>query len=213
MSTTLTPVAPLPWLVKRGVLALWHELPRCLVAGALALTTAVPFAVAALAGTPGWLLAITTVPPALALTGLARLIAAVSRADGVAMRTVRVDPVLAIALAGAASLAGGGLTTSGTAAIAGAALAAVLLLVGPLALAYGAARDRHGLRALRGGVILAAFRPSWTITLLALGCLGGFIVAASLGILAIVVLPLLFAIGSSLVTGLLEEIDTRSGSR
>ena len=198
----------LPWLVKRGALALWHELPRCLAAGTLALTALAPLAVAVVAGAPGWLVAITTLPLTLALTGLARFIAAVANADGVHMRTLRLDPVLAIAMAGGASLAGLGLATGGAARIAGAAGAAVLLIVAPLALAYGAVRDRSGLSALRGGAILAAFRPSWALTLLALGCLGGFAVAASAGILAIAVLPLQFAIANSFVTELLATIDT-----
>jgi hypothetical protein len=207
-STIMTPTT-LPWLVKRGALALWHELPRSLAAGALALAAMVPLAVAVVAGAPGWLLAITTLPVALTLTGLAHFAAGVVRADSVHMRALRLDPTLALAIAGLGSLAGLGLASGGFALVAGAVGAAILLIVAPLALAYGAVRDRGGLDALRGGVILAAFRPSWALTLLALGCLGGFAVAASAGILAIVVLPLQFAIANSFVAELLETIDAQ----
>jgi hypothetical protein len=207
-----TAAATLPWLVKRGVLVFWHELPRCIVAGAFGLAAAVPLVVAIVVAAPGWILAATTVPPALALTGLARFAAAVARGDGPRLAMLReIDPALALPLAGGVSLAGLGLASGGLAAPAGAVGVAALLLVFPYALAYGALRGRRGLRALRGGAILVAFRPSWAFTLVAMGCLGGFAVAASAGVLAAAVLPLLLSITASQTIGLLHEIDTIQG--
>jgi hypothetical protein len=205
MAATMVAAATLPWLVKRGALALWHELPRSFVGGALVLAAAVPFGAATVTGAPGWLIATTTMPVALALTGLAQVTAAAVR--GERARILRLDPALAVFIAGASSLAGLGLTAGGPAAVLGAAGAAALLLIVPLALAYGAVRGRSGLAAVRGGVILAAFRPSWALTLLALSVIGGFAIAASVGVLGLVVLPLLLAIAGSLVTAMLEDID------
>ncbi|MEV6979896.1 hypothetical protein AB0M95_01325 [Sphaerisporangium sp. NPDC051017] len=207
-----TTAATLPWLVRRGALRFWDELPRSVAAGALGLATAAPLVVAMIAALPDWILAVTTVPPALALTGLVRFAAAVARGDGPRLAVLReLDPALAVLLAAGVSLAGLGLTSGGGAALAGAAGAAALLLVFPYALAYGALRGRRGLRALRGGAILVAFRPSWALTLVAMGCLGGFAAAASAGVLAAVVLPLLLAITASQTIGLLDEIDALQG--
>jgi hypothetical protein len=197
-----------PWLVKRGALAYWQELPLALAAGGAALVTAVPLVVAILAGTPGWLRAITTVPPALALTGLAEFAAAIGRGDRPRAALLRrLDPVLALLLAGGTALAGSGLAAGGGFAVAGAVAGAGLLLVFPYALAYGALRGRRGLAALRGGTILVAYRPVWALTLVALGCLGGFAIVASVGVLAPVILPLLLTIAATQTAWLLDEID------
>ncbi len=199
-STSLSPA--LPWLVRRGALAVWYELPKALAAGALTLASAVPLGVALLAGAPGWLVAVTTVPPALALTGLARFTADLLGPDRVTLRALgRLDPVLA-----------GGLAAAGWLATvlppwAGAVAGALLLLVAPVALAYGAVRDRTGPAAVRGGLILVAYRPVWALTVLALGVLLGFAAVASVGVLAVVALPLLGAIAAAVVTGLLDDID------
>ena len=80
-------------------------------------------------------------------------------------------------------------------------------LVLPSAFAYGAVRERHGLRALRGGLILVAMRPGWALTLAALGCLGGFAVAASGGVLLPVVPPLLLTIAATQTAELLGRVD------
>jgi hypothetical protein len=88
-------------------------------------------------------------------------------------------------------------------------LGAALLLVAPSALAYGAVRGRRGWSALRGGLILAVYRPVWALTLVALGCLGGFAVVASAGVLAPAVPPLLLTIAATQTAALLDEIDAR----
>ncbi|WP_327001630.1 hypothetical protein OHA72_41860 [Dactylosporangium sp. NBC_01737] len=202
----------IPRLATHGAVLCWHELPRALAAGAAWLATALPLVLAFLVGAPGWILAAATVPPALILTGLAAFAATVARGDGPRLALLRrVDPVLALLLAGGASLAGLGLTAGGPAAVAGGAGGAVLLLVAPYALAYGALRDRRGLAALRGGAILVAFRPAWAFALVVLCAAGGLAAVASAGILAVVVLPLLLAVAAAMTTALLDEIDTLQG--
>ncbi|GIH21778.1 hypothetical protein Aph01nite_00880 [Acrocarpospora phusangensis] len=208
------PVSTLPWLVRRGALGFWHELPRSLVAGLAGLAAAVPLAAAMISGAPDWMIAAATVPPALALTGLARFAAAAARGEGPRLAMLReFDPVLAVLLAAGVSLAWLGLASGGAAALAATLGGAGLLLVFPYALAYGALRGRQGLAALRGGLILVAFRPSWAVTLVALGWLGGFAVAASAGVLAAVVLPLFLAVTAAQTIGLLDEIDALQSRR
>jgi hypothetical protein len=193
----------LPALTWSGATAFWHELPRTLAAGAVTLAAAAPLAAALLAGAPGWVAAAATLPVTVALTGLASFAAAVARGDGPRLSTLRrVDPVLALLLsaAGLALLAPWGVVP-----------AAAVLLAGPYALAYGAVRGRRGLAALRGGVILAAYRPAWALTLTALAVIAGFAAAASAGVLALVVAPLLLTIAARQTAALLGEIDTLQG--
>ncbi|WP_433204773.1 hypothetical protein ACQP00_36560 [Dactylosporangium sp. CS-047395] len=190
----------LPALTWSGATAFWHELPRNLTAGLVLGLSAVPLGAALLAGAPGWVAAAAVLPVTLALTGLAAL-----TADDRGLAALRrVDPVLALLLsvAGLALLAPWGVVP-----------AAAVLLVGPYALAYGAVRGRRGLAALRGGVILAAYRPAWALTLTALTVLGAFAAAASAGVLAPVVAPLLLTIAARQTTALLAEIDTLQGAR
>lgn len=209
---TVSHSVTLPWLVRRGLLALWSELPRWLVAGALTLAALLPLAVSWATHAPLWLLAVTSVPPALVGTGSARLAAATVRGEAARPSLLlRVDPVLALGLAGLASLAGAMGTAGPAGAVAGAGLGATVLVVAPYALAYGALRERAGLLALRGGLILVAYRPAWALTLLSLGVLAGFAVVASAGVLAFVVAPLLAVVATSIVAGLLDEIDSHGG--
>jgi len=206
--TTVLATASVPRLATRGAVLLWHELPRGLAAGGAWLAAALPLVLASVAGAPGWILAAATVPPALALTGLAAFAATVARGDGPRLALLRrADPVLALFVAAGASLAGAGLTAGGPAALSGGVGGAVLLLVAPYALAYGALRDRHGLAALRGGAILVAFRPAWAFALVLCCGAGGLVTVASAGILAVVVLPLLLAVAASMTAALLDEID------
>jgi hypothetical protein len=201
-------MSTLPWLTRRGALALWYELPRGLAAGALAVAAAVPLGLAAAAGAPAWLIAGTAVPPAIVLTGLARFATAAVGPERPDLRLLRqVDPALAGVLAAGTALAAVGLLAGGVLGWAGAALGAILLLVAPVALVYGPLRGRTGLAALRGGLILVAYRPVWALTLLALGCLLGFAAVASVGVLALVAVPLALTIAASVVAGLLDEID------
>jgi len=88
-----------------------------------------------------------------------------------------------------------------------------MLLVLPYTLSYGALRGRRGLQALRGGLILVAYRPIWAFTLVAIGVLGAFAVVATAGVLAPVVAPLLLTIAATHTAALLDEIDARQGHR
>lgn len=186
-------------LVKEGAVASWHELPRTLAAGAATLVSAAPLAAALLSGAPRWLAAAATLPVLLALTGLASFAAQVARGEEPSLAALRrVDPVLALLLsvAGLALLAPWGVVP-----------AAAVLIVGPYALAYGAVRGKRGPAALRGGVILAAYRPAWALTLTGLTVIGGFAAAASAGVLALVVAPLLLTIACRQTAALLGSID------
>ncbi|MCO8271702.1 hypothetical protein M1L60_13985 [Actinoplanes sp. TRM 88003] len=185
-----------------GATAFWHELPRTLAAGALTLLSAAPLAAALLGGAPGWLAAATVLPLMLALTSVASFAAGVANGERGALR--RPDPVLALLLsaAGLALLAPWGVLP-----------AAAVVIVGPYALAYGAVRGKRGLAAVRGGSILAAYRPSWAVTLTALTVLAGFAAVASAGVLALIVAPLLLTIAARQTANLLAEIDARQNAR
>jgi len=156
-------------------------------------------------GAPRWVAAAAVLPPLLALTGVAAFAAQVARGDGPSLGALRrVDPVLALVL-----------SVGGLALLApwGVAPAAAVLIVGPYALAYGAVRGRRGLAALRGGVILAAYRPAWALTLTGLTVVSAFAVAASAGVLALIVAPLLLAVAARQTATLLAEIDARQSAR
>lgn len=203
--------AALPALVRSATRALWHELPRAILAGCVLLAATVPLVVAVIAAAPMFIVALSLVPPALTLTALAHFTAAVARSEKPALRTV--DPVLGLLLAGCAALIGLGLASAGGAALAGAIGAAGLLLVLPYVLAYGAVRGRRGPQALRGAVILVAYRPLWALTLLSLGVLGAFAAVATAGVLAPVIPPWLLTVAATQVSALLAEIDDRQARR
>jgi hypothetical protein len=189
----------LPALTWSGATAFWHELPRTLTAGAVTLVAAIPLTAALLSDAPRWLAATAVLPVLLALTGVAALTAPTARGDAPSLSALRrVDPVLALLLsaAGLALIAPWGIVP-----------AAATLIVGPLALAYGAVRGKRGLAALRGGVILAAYRPAWSLTLTALTVIAAFAVAASSGVLVLVAAPLLLTVACRQASALLAEID------
>lgn len=188
-------------LAKQGAVASWHELPRTLMAGAVTLVAAAPLAAALWSGAPRWLAAAALLPIMLALTSVASFSAAVARGDVPSLR--RADPVLALLLsvAGLALLAPWGVV-----------VAAAILIVGPFALAYGAVRGKRGLTAVRGGIILAAYRPSWALTLTGLTVVAAFAAVGSGGVLALVAAPLLLTIAARQTTTLLTEIDAAQAS-
>lgn len=190
-------------LAKEGAVASWHELPRALAAGAVTVVASAPLAASLLSGAPRWVAAAAVLPPALALTGVASFAAQVARGDGPSLAALRrVDPVLALLL----SVAGLALLTPW-----GVVPAAAVVIVGPYALAYGAVRGRLGLAAVRGGAILAAYRPAWALTLTGLSVLGLSAAAASVGVLGLVVAPLLLTIACCQTAALLGEIDAVQG--
>lgn len=212
MSASVAPAVTLVWAIRRGLVETWRELPHVVVAGLLGSLAIAPLAVAALAAAPGWMLALTVLPAALGATVLAGFAGRVRRAEGLTRAAYTgVDPVLALLLAAATIVAGVLLTTPGTMQLAGAVLAALVLVVALPALAYGAVRGRRGLAALRGGIILALLRPGWTLTLAAFVVLAAFAVVASAGVLAVVAGPFLLGVAVSMTDVLLDEIDHLQG--
>lgn len=212
MSATTLAASTLPWAIRRGAVAVWHDLPRAILAGLLGTVSLVPFVLALTAAAPGWIVGATVLLPALAATMIAGIAARAVRHHGIPLRAfVSTDPVLALMIGAVAILAGMLLISPGSAQLAGAALAALLLFVGCPALAYGAVRGRRGLAALRGGILLALMRPGWALTLTAFAVLAGFAVAASAGVLAVVAAPFLLGVAASLVSYQLDEVDALQG--
>lgn len=213
MTAVLPGAAPtLPWMLRRSTVSVWHELPRVAAAGGIWLLTLAPVAAAATTGL-WWLIALSTLPAALASTSIGRFAAALPAGARADLRDLlRGDPVLALAGVVTGTAAERLISAGGLAAVAGSVLAALLAVVAPIAIAYGAVRGKRGLLALRGGMILVAYRPSTALTVLALACIGGFAIAASVGALATVVPCLLAAFSADAVSAMLREIDARSGA-
>lgn len=204
-------------MLRRALARFWREIVRSLIVGLVALLCTAPAVVATIAGAPFWLVGLAALPLALALTGAASFAATVARADRVTLRALgRVDPVLAIAGTLLSASAGAAFQGAGQLPLLGAALSALLLLVSPVALAYGAqssaAHERRGLAALRGGLILVAYRPGRALSLLALACIGGFAVAASAGVLMLVAPVAVLVIACVLVGAELDDIEAAQGS-
>ena len=210
-----TSFAPLsqPAQLRRTAVLTWLELPRVVVVGLVWIALALPV-LTGFFGTPWALVALGALPSSLYSTGLVRFATILSRGDRPTLRDAfRLDVVLGLTIeigvfAASALLAGGRALI-----IPGVLLSALLLLVVPFALAYGAVRGRTGFAAWRGGFILVAYRPGTALTLLALNCIAGFIVIASLGALGVFVPCYLFVFSSAIIAGQLDEIDHRSGMR
>ncbi|MDO7881657.1 hypothetical protein [Antiquaquibacter soli] len=195
-------------------LQVWRELPRVLAVGAVTAATAVPVGVALLGAAPPWLVALALTPLALASAGLAQVGAAL--ADGGRVRVgdlLRADALLALLILAAAAGSGWLVSQDGVLRIVGFAAAGLALAVLPRALAYGAVRGRGGIAAIRGGAILAVYRPGTTVSLIALGVLGAFAVAATVGTLALVVPALLAAFAARVTADELAGIDAAQGAR
>jgi hypothetical protein len=201
--------ATLPWLLKRAGALTWFELPRVLAVGVIWLASFGPMVAAAGSGGAWWSIAIGGLPAALLLTGLTRFAAIVARGDRPRVRDVfRVDPVLGLSIVAVCSVAGLLLGNGMTQSI-GFIVAAVILLLLPYALAYGALRELGGLRTWRGALILVAYRPTWALTVLAFAFIGGFAIAATAGVLVVLVPGILAVFTSVLVGDMLDTIDRR----
>jgi hypothetical protein len=202
-----------PAQLRRTAVLAWFELPRVIVVGALWVVLALPL-LTGLLGVPWYLVALAALPSCLYATGLARFASVIAMGEKPALRDVlRVDVVLGVTIE-IGVFASAALLASGRAlAILGVLLSALLLMVVPLAIAYGAVRGRSGLAAWRGGLILVAYRPGTAITVLSLNCLGAFAVVASLGALGVFVPCYLLVFACAIVAGQLADIDHRSGTR
>jgi hypothetical protein len=201
----------LPASLRRSVVLTWLELPRVIAVSLGWAVTLVPLAAAIVVGAPWWIGALASLPGALAATGVATFAAAVRRGEKPAVRVAfGVDPVLGGSFSLVGGVAAGAISAGGVIAIAGFAIAAAGLVLAPVALAYGAVRGRRGLVAWRGGAILTAYRPGAALTVLAIACLGGFAVAATMGALVVFVPVLVGTFASAVVASLLESIDELS---
>jgi hypothetical protein len=204
--TTAEPLAGgevLPALFLRAAKAGWQRLPQLLLAG-------LPLTIAATAVTASALLGLS----AAVLVGLPVLFILATGIAAVVARDPR-RPLRVALLEGDAALGAAlGLTADAALLLAGSGswalvpaclLAALVLLTAPFALAYGAIRGRRSLSALRGGLVLVALRPSWALSLLAMSCIAAFGVAASAGVLIVVIPAFLAVAAHCLVTRLLAE--------
>lgn len=211
MTAVETPVGlSLPAHLRRASLLTWHELPRVTAVCALVLLAAVPMVVASLTSV-WWLVAFSAIPVSLFATVLARVGAVIGRGERVRVRDVfTVDAPLALILLGCATLAERAISAGGALQIVGCVAAAVLLAVAPVSLAYGAVRGRRGVAALRGGLILVAYRPAAALTVLGVGVLAAFAVVATLGTLGLVLPAVLATFVATVVADLLATIDTTS---
>jgi hypothetical protein len=202
-----------PAQLRRAAVLTWLELPRVVLVGVIWIALALPL-VTGLFGAPWYLVALGALPSCLYATGLARFAVILSRGERPVIRDAfRLDFLLGLTIEAcvfttSALLAGGRALI-----IPGVLLAAVLLMVVPFALAYGAVRERNGFSAWRGGLILVAYRPGTALTALSLNCVAGFVVIASLGALGVFVPCYLFVFACSIVAGQLRDIDHRTGTR
>lgn len=184
-----------------------------LAVGALTVAAAAPLAAAIFAKAPGWMVPLASLPLALLLTSLACFSTSVANDSRGRMRDLlAVDPVLALLVlawaAGAVALC----LQDGIAQVTGFVLVAIWVAVVPRSLAYAALRNRRGAWALRGGAILAVYRPGTTLTIIALGTIGGFVVVATLGTLVLVIPALLSVFIARVVRGELATIDAVQGT-
>lgn len=197
--------------LRRTAVLTWLELPRVVVVGLVWVGLALPL-LTGFFGVPWQLIALGALPSCLYATGLVRFAAILARGERPLVRDAfRLDLLLGCTME-VSVFATSALLAGGRALIApGVLLAALLLVVVPFAFAYGAVRGRSGFSAWRGGIVLVAYRPGTALTLLALNCIGGFVVIASLGALGVFIGCYLFVFACAIVAGQLDDIDHRSG--
>ncbi|GAA2231404.1 hypothetical protein N1031_07705 [Herbiconiux moechotypicola] len=196
-------------MLARSARRVWWELPRVLAVGALWAASLLPGVLSAVVAAPWWIVVIAIAPAFIGLTGVARYGALVVTGGKPLVReALRLDLMLGLTLAAGAAVVAAVIAAGGAVMYAGFGIGAGVAVLAPLALAYGAVRERRGLTAWRGAIILAAYRPSTALTLLALGCLSGFAIVATAGVLVLVVPVLLAAFGAAAAGALLDEIDS-----
>jgi hypothetical protein len=202
-----------PAQLRRTAILTWLELPRVVVVGMVWIVLALPL-VTGFFGVPWYLVALGALPSCLYATGLVRFATILSRGERPAIRDAfRLDILLGLTI-GVAVFGASALLAGGPALIVpGVVLTALLLLIVPFSLAYGAVRGRTGFSAWRGGLILVAYRPGTALTLLSLNCVAAFVVIASLGALGVFVPCYLFVFACAIVAGQLDRLDQRLGPR
>jgi hypothetical protein len=155
-----------------------------------------------------WIL--VSLPFLVATTAMFGVSAAVADGTPFGWRVLaKIDPGLAL-MAWCLGLAIEFLLTLGDIGVVAASLiGAVGALTMPLALAYGAVRNRRGSAALRGGLVLAILRPDLAITLSAMAILAAFAVVVSAGALVLCVPALVIIFACMAVSRDLERLGVR----
>lgn len=186
--------------------ATWAGAPVVVGASVVWALAAVPILVAAVVALPVPLVALA-LPLFVVTTGVLRVLAAVASGSPVRWRRLAsIDPLLASLAWGIAILIERFLTMSDLGVALACGLGAMSVLVMPLAFAYGATRDRSGLAAVRGGLVLAIVHPDLALTLAAMAVLGGFAVVASAGALVLFVPALVAVYACEAVTADLHRL-------
>ena len=188
---------PLHGIFVAACRATWAGAPLALAASIVSALALLPVGVTVVAAVPvPWV--VLTLPCLVAITGAYRVWADLAVNGTTSWRELaRVDPILALITwclwIVIALLVG----SSDPGVVAACVVGAVGALVLPLTFAYGAVRDRHGIAAVRGGLVLAARRPDLAVTLAAMTVIAGFAVVVSAGSLVLCA-PALVAVFSCL---------------
>lgn len=201
----------LPSQLRSAAVLTWRELPRVIGASLVWLASLAPLAVAVFSSAAWWLTALSALPGALVASGFARFCARIARGDRALLGDIlRADAVLAVLIVAVGTGAERLIALGGGIQLLGFLAAAIALVVAPVALAYGGVRDRSGLGAARGGVILAIVSPGVSISILALSCIAAFAVVGSLGALGVVVPAIVGTFAATAIGHLLTDLDARA---
>jgi hypothetical protein len=210
MALTGTPwprgVEPIHRTFAAACLATWTAAPLVVAVSAVWAVATLPVVMALIGVLPvSWIL--VSLPFLVATTGVFSVAAAVADGMPVGWRVlVRIDPGLALVAWGLGIAIELLLASGDWGAIGASVIGAVSVLTIPLALAYGAVRDRRGSAALRGGIVLAIIRPDLAITLSALAVLAGFAVVVSAGALVLCVPAIIVVFACMAVARDLERL-------
>lgn len=190
--TTRAPAVPAQHTFVAACRGLWQGLPTMVGISLTWMVAAGLTVLPAIVGAGAW--SVVLVGPWLLLTT-----AAVGATHAViggesARRGARtgLDPTIALAGWWAVAASAGLIAIDGPVQVAGFALAALTILIGPLVLAYGVVRGRRGLAAIRGGALLAILRPDLALSIASLAVVGAFLIVISAGALGLF-LPALVA--------------------
>lgn len=204
---------PLAGSLRTAAQLVLHELPAVLVASLITAASWMPLALVVLARA-GAFLPFALLVAALGCSGLVRAVAPVADGGRVRWRGfLRVDAIwVALSVIVGTLVCVAAVAPRAPLIAVAAVVAAGGAIVLPLAAAYGAVRDRHGLAALRGAGIIAVVRPSAALCVAAIGVVGAFGVVASAGVL-VLVLPALHAVYTALVVrSVVDIVNGRSDS-
>jgi hypothetical protein len=160
-----------------------------------------------------WLAALAALPPCIATTALFATLADIAKGGGVRRPARdRWDSTLgAIGWAWTLVVAGS-MSLGPTGVLFASVVGALGALVLPLAFAYGAVRERHGVVALRGATIVAILHPGLALTLASGACLAAFACVASAGALLVVAPAFVALMACRAVVVVLADQDMDEGA-